>query len=122
MVIPAVILLACVGAGVVAASRWLPDLAEGPVGGLAFFVVCGLLSAAFGLVGLHIYSIVNQLNHFGGFAGFRSEKAELLASGLEDMLWEAGSLFGLAIAVYLLGPPAEVVNEPAPVSPTAPLS
>jgi|SRR5271155_4975266 len=122
MVIPAVIFLACMGAGVVAASRWLPDLAEGPVGGLAFFVVCGLLSAALGLVGLHIYSIVNELNHFGGFAGLRNEKAELLASGLEDMLWEAGSLFGLAIAVYLLAPPAEVVNEPAPVSPTVPLS
>jgi hypothetical protein len=116
VVVPAVIFLACVGAGVVISSRRLPDLAVGPVGGLAFFVVCGLLGTALGLVGLHIYSIVNQLNHFGGFAGLRNEKAELLADGLEDMLWEAGSLFGLAIAVYLLAPPAEVVDEPADVA------
>jgi len=122
VVIPAVIFLACVGAGVVAAARWLPDLAVGPVGGLAFFVVCGLMGAALGLVGLHIYSIVNQLNHFEGFAGLRNEKAELLASGLAAMLWEAGSLFGLAIAVYLLAPPAEVAEELAAVGPTAPLS
>jgi hypothetical protein len=120
MVIPAVIFLACLGAGVVISSRWLPDLAVGPVGGLAFFVVCGLSGAAFGLVGLHIYSIVSELSHFGGLG--RLEKGELLADGLEDMLWEVGSLLGLAIVVYLLAPPVEVVNEPATVSPNAPLS
>jgi len=120
MVIPAVIFLACVGTGVVATSRWLPDLAVGPVGGLAFFVVCGLLSAAFGLVGLHIYSIVNELNHFGGLG--RPAGGELLADGLEEMLWEVGLLFGLATAVYLLAPPAEVAEEPVPVGPTSPLS
>ncbi len=113
MFILAVVFVACLGAGVGISSRWLPDLAVGPVGGLAFFVVCGLLGAAFGLVGLHIYSIVNQLNHFGGLGVFRSEKAELLASGLESMLWEAGSLFGLAIAVYLLAPPAEIASQDA---------
>jgi hypothetical protein len=120
MVIPAVIFFACVGAGVVAASRWLPDLAVGPVGGLAFFVVCGLLSAAFGLAGLHIYSIVSELNHLGSLG--RPADGELLADGLEEMLWEVGSLFGLATAVYLLAPPAEVAEELAPIRPTSPLS
>ena len=113
MLIPVAIFVACLVAGVAGGARWLPDLAAGPVGGVAFFVVCGLLGAALGLVGLHIYSIVNQLNHFGGFAGLRNEKAEILASGLESMLWEAGSLFGLAFAVYLLAPAAGVGEESA---------
>jgi hypothetical protein len=91
------------GVGVGASSRWLPDLAAGPVGGLAFLAVCGLLGAALGLVGLHIYSIVEELNNVGGsFSGIR--KAEVVAEGLESMLWEAGSLFGLAFVVYLLAP------------------
>jgi hypothetical protein len=111
MVIPAVIFVACVGTGVAISSRWLPELAVGPVGGLAFFVVCGLLGAAFGLVGLHIYSIVETLNNFGGFTG--TGKGNLLASGLDGMLWEAGTLFGLAIAVYLLAPPAEIMGQDA---------
>ena len=113
MLIPVVIFVACLVAGVAISSHWLPDLAVGPVGGLAFFVVCGLLSAAFGLVGLHIYSIVDQLNHFGGFGVLRNEKAEILAAGLENMLWEAGSLFGLAIVVYLLAPPAGIASHDA---------
>ena len=103
------IFVACLGAGVVISSRWLPDLAVGPVGGLAFFVVCGLMGAALGLVGLHIYSIVENLNNFGGLAG--TGKGDILAAGLEEMLWEAGSLFGLALVVYLLAPPGEAVKE-----------
>jgi hypothetical protein len=74
-------------------------------------VVCGLLGAALGLVGLHIYSIVDELNHLGGLGGIR--KGEILAAGLRDMLWEDGSLLGLAMVVYLLAPRAEVAKESA---------
>lgn len=87
-------------------ARWLPDLAVGPVGGLAFFAVCGLLGAALGLVGLHIFSIVEGLDRFDGVG-----KAEIVAGDLQSMLWEAGSLFGLSIAVYLLAPPADIAEE-----------
>jgi hypothetical protein len=110
MLIPVVIFVACLGVGVGASSRWLPDLATGPVGGLAFFAVCGLLGAALGLVGLHIYSIVEELNNIGGsFGGIG--KADVVAAGLESMLWEAGSLFGLAFAVYLLAPAIGVTES-----------
>jgi hypothetical protein len=91
-------------------------LAVEPVGGLAFFVVCGLLGGALGLVGLHVYSIVEELDH-GGPLGVLG-KGEVVAVGLRSMLWEAGSLCGLAIAVYLLAPPPEVAEEPA-VDPAA---
>jgi hypothetical protein len=112
MLIPVVVFVVCLGAGAVASARWLPDLAAGPVGGLAFFVACGLAGSGLALVGLHIYSIANTL-HTGSFAGIRNAKAEILASGLQGMLWEAGSLFGLAAVVFLLAPRAEVVEDPA---------
>jgi hypothetical protein len=80
------------------------------VGGLAFFVVCGLLGTALGLVGLHIFSIVEELNRLGGLG---VGKADFVATGLTSMLWEAGSVLGLASAVYLLAPAAEIAEEPA---------
>ena len=107
MIVPIVVFLACLGAGVTAASRWLPDLAVGSRGGLAFFAVCGLLGAAAGIAGLHIYSIINSINEFKSLGG---GNGEIVASGLASMLWEAGSLLGFA---YLLAPAAEVVEEPA---------
>jgi hypothetical protein len=38
---------------------------------------------------------------------------EIVASGLATMLWEVGSLLGLATLVYLLAPAGERVEEPA---------
>lgn len=102
MLIPIAIFVVCLCAGVVGAARWLPPLAEGPVGGLAFFAVCGLLGAGLALVGLQIYSIVEQLNRLSGSFGL--SKAALLGSGLQNLLLEAGLLFGLALVVYLLAP------------------
>lgn len=107
MPLPTLIAAICLFAGVAAAVRWLPDLAEGSVGGLAFFAVCGLLGAALALLGLHIYSIVEDLNKLG-------ERGPILASGLESMLWDTGSLVGLAIAIYLLAPRAKTGGERAP--------
>jgi hypothetical protein len=109
MIVPIVIFLACLGGGVTAAARWLPDLAAGPRGGLAFFAVCGLLGAAAGIAGLHIYSIINSINEFKSLDG---GNGEIVASGLASMLWEAGTLLGLATLIYLLAPVAETVEEP----------
>ncbi len=111
MMILAVVFIACAGVGVAAGARWLPDLAPGPVGGLAFFVVCGLLGAALALVGLHVFTIVEDLNHFGGLG---VGKADVVATGLESMLWEAGSVLGFASAVYLLAPASESAEESVP--------
>jgi len=109
--VPLVIFVVCLAVGVVAGSRWLPELAAGPVGGLAFFVVCGLLGGALGLVGMHIYSIVETLDRFGsrGLTGFG--KGEIVATGLRSMLFEAGSLLGLAAVVYLLAPRGRDAGE-----------
>lgn len=118
MLIPVLIFVVCLCAGVAAAVQWLPPLAPGSVGGLAFFVVCGLLGAALALVGLHVYSIVQALDNVGGpFGGIR--KGEVVATGLEGLLFEAGFLSGLACAVYLLAPPAEVVGESEGTTPPA---
>ncbi len=108
MLVPVLIFAACLSVGVTASSRWLPDLADGPVGGLAFFVVCGLLGIALGLLGLHIYSIVEGLESTNG--DFRKV---LLADDLASMAWEVASVLGLAVVVYLLAPPPETVDEPA---------
>jgi hypothetical protein len=111
MLIPVLIFGVCFCAGVGAAARWLPSLAEGAVGGLAFFLVCGLLGAALGLVGLHIYSIVEALDTAGGgFGGIR--KGFVMAEELQSLLFEAGLLLGLTFVVYLLAPPAETDDEP----------
>ena len=105
MATPVIILVLCLCAGVTASVRWLPDLAEGLVGGLAFFTVCGLLGASLGLFGLHIYSIAEEVNGFG------IERGAILASNLESMFWETGSMLALAAIVYLLAPHRETADE-----------
>jgi hypothetical protein len=104
--IPIVIFVVCVSAGVFASSRWLPDLAGGTIGGLAFFVVCGLLGAALGLVGLQIYLMVRQAEAFGRIGG-----SAITADGLSAILWQAGTLLGLAAVVYLLAPRAQTPEQ-----------
>jgi hypothetical protein len=97
--VPILIFVGCMAAGVFVAARWLPALEGGPVGGLAFFAVCGLVGAGLAVIGLHTYEIVEALD--------RPEvpgKGLLLSDGLRVMLYEAGLLFGVAIAVYLLAP------------------
>jgi hypothetical protein len=100
--VPIVIFVACLSAGVFLCARWLPGLAAGSVGGLAFLVVCGLAGGGVAVVGLRIYSIVNALHR--GSIGFLNR--DIVADGLGQLLWEAGLLFGLAAAVYLLAPRA----------------
>ena len=89
--LPIVIFLAFFAAGAVAAARWLPSLPLGRIG-LVFVVVTGMLAAALALVGLHVYSIVHELSH----SGDHNEEAEIIAGGLRNLLWQAGTIFGLA--------------------------
>jgi hypothetical protein len=105
MLVPVLVFFACFAAGVISAVRWLPDLAPGPAGGLAFFTVVGLFSAALSLAGLHAYSIIRELN--SPPLGVGLDQAEILASGMRNILLDAGTLFGLAGIAYLLAPAAD---------------
>jgi hypothetical protein len=108
VLIPVLVFLACLSAGAVAGSRWTPDLAVGQVGGLAFFIVCGLLGAALGLVGMHVYLMVEQLENIRGVS-----QGEIVAEGIRDILFEAGSVLGFAVVIYLLAPPPEESEDSA---------
>lgn len=114
MLVPVLIFFVCFVAGVMSAVRWLPDLAPGPVGGLAFFTVVGLLSAALSMVGLHVYLIIRELTNAP--PGLGGSKAELLAGGLQNILFDAGTLFAFAGIVFLLAPGADEADEPQPAS------
>jgi hypothetical protein len=110
MLVPVLIFVVALSAGAVAAARWLPDLAAGPVGGLAFFVVCGLSGAGLGLFGVHLYLIVEEAKRATGGV---YPKGVFIAAGIRAMTFEVGSLFGLASIVYLLAPrPSEIDDEP----------
>lgn len=102
MLVPALIFVVCFGTGTMASARWLPDLDVGPVGGLAFFTACGLLGAALSLLGIHVYLITNEIDHLHRELGV--DKAEVLAAGMRDILFEVGSLIGFAAIVFLLAP------------------
>ena len=116
--VPIAIFVVCLAGGVYASSRWLPELAPGSVGGLAFLAVCGLLGAAFAVFGLDIYGIVENFGDFGGVGGIA--KRRILADGLESLMWQTGVLVALALAVYLLAPPSEDAREDAPAAESAP--
>jgi hypothetical protein len=97
--VPILIFIGCMVAGVFASARWLPALEAGSVGGLAFFVVCGLVGVGVGLIGLHIYEIVESTSELG-----RIQKGPIVAADLTAMLFETGFVFGIATTVYLLAP------------------
>lgn len=103
MLWPILIFVVCFAGGTAASARYLPDLDAGAVGGIAFFLVCGLLGAALSLVGLHLYSLVTEFERLG--IGPRLAKAEIIAGILRDIVFEAGSLTAFAAIVYLLAPP-----------------
>lgn len=112
MLIPVLIFLACFSVGVVASSRWLPDLAAGSVAGLAFLLVCGLLGAAAGLLGVSVYTIVEELKHVPPVISAGAGEGELVAGFLRNLVFEDGSLLGFAAVVYLLAPVPELDIEP----------
>lgn len=100
MLVPVAIVLGCFAGGVLACARWLPDLADGPVGGLAFFVVCGLLAAALSLAGVHVYMMVREIDH--KYAGLTN--GEVFAADVGRLLFECGTLVGFASILYVLAP------------------
>ncbi len=108
--IPVLVFLGAMSVGVLASFRWLPDLADGRVAGLAFFLVCGMLGAALGLAGLEIYGLVEELSR-SGVDSFSGDKGEIVAGALRVIVFESGSLVGLAAVVYLLAPPADEEEE-----------
>ena len=112
MLVPALVSFACFGVGVVASARWLPELSGGPVAGLTFFAVCGLLAGALSLAGLHVYSIVNEIGHVSD----PSAKEEILASGLRNVLFECGTLVALTGILYLLAPGPDEEERVTPVA------
>lgn len=109
MLIPALIFVVVSSGGAIVCSRWLPDLAPGPVASLAFFVVCGLIGAAVGLLAMHIYLIVTELDHLTGNAGLT--QGEVVAAGIRDIAFEVGSLLAFTSIVYLLAPAPESDEE-----------
>jgi hypothetical protein len=95
--VPVIIFAACFVAGSVAGTLWLPSLAAGATGGLAFFAVCGLLGAGLGVIGLHLYVVVELIESSG-------LGKTVVADQLSDMLFQAGVVLGLGTAIYLLAP------------------
>lgn len=114
MLVPVLILFVCFIAGVMSSARWLPNLAPGPVGGLAFFAVVGLFSAALSMVGLRAYLLINELTNRP--LGLGGSKAEIFADGLQAILFDAGTLFAFAGIVFLLAPGADEADEQQPAS------
>jgi hypothetical protein len=113
MVVLFIITIACFIAGVMAAARWLPDLEEGPIGAMAFFVICGLCGAVIGLFGLNIDAMIKQAEGFG-----RGKFEQLaVASGLLNILRDCGSVAAFALIAYLLAPRPS--NQPDVIPPPA---
>jgi predicted phage tail protein len=112
MLVPVLILFVCFIAGVMSSGRWLPDLAPGSVGGLAFFAVVGLFSAALSVGGLRAYLLITELNR----SGLGGSKAEILADGMQSILFDAGTLFAFAGIVFLLAPGPDEADEQQPTS------
>lgn len=99
MLVPIIIAVVCFAAGVIAASRWLPDLEAGTLGTIAFFVVCGLCGAVLAIVGIDIDAIVRETRHTSGeFVG------AIVTDRLALIMAEGGTVAGLALIAYLLAP------------------
>jgi hypothetical protein len=124
--VPLLVFIACFGAGITASARWLPEGGQGPIGGVAFFLVCGLLAGALSIAGLDVYLTIKQIYELGepftGGGGKDLGSALILAEGLRNMLIESGTLVGFAGIVYLLSPLVgdEPITTESPIIPTAP--
>ena len=100
---PILIFLAGFLIGAIAPARWLPDVGDGRVAGLAFLLICGLLGIVVALVAVHVYEIVRQLDNAAAL-GLADEKPDVVANGITSTLSQIGPVIGLAAAVYLLAP------------------
>jgi hypothetical protein len=103
MAVPIVICLVAFVLGAVLTARWLPDLAEGRVAGIALVVTCGLAGMVLALVAVHVYEIGRQVTSAGSL-GVTNAKPDIVANGVMALLRDVGPILGLAGAVYLLAP------------------
>jgi hypothetical protein len=97
---------------VIASSRWLPNLADGPVGMIALSVVCGLCGAVVAIVGIEIYIIVREAERSS-----REFTIITTASALGVMLRDGGTVAGLALIAYLLAPKPQSETTPPAAEP-----
>jgi hypothetical protein len=104
-----IIAVVCFIAGVAASTRWLPPLADGPVGGLTYFIVCGLAGASLATVGIYVDSTIRALERHGEFTG--SLESVIVSDGLLGICRDAGMLAGLALIAYLLAPKALLESD-----------
>ncbi len=100
-----IIAVVCFVAGVWGATTWLPPLADGSVGTLVYFVVCGLAGAVLVVFGVHIWQTVTALER-ERIVG----SAPILASELVETLWQSGILAGLTLITYLIAPKTEAAR------------
>jgi hypothetical protein len=116
MLIPTLIFVVASSFSAVACSYLLPDFAASPVGGLSFFVVCGLAGTVAGLLSMHLFVLVEAL----GRPSAAGREGEVVASALREIVYEVGSLSVLTGVVYLLAPvpqlDAPFDDEPPPVA------
>jgi hypothetical protein len=103
---PILISLVAFVVGAVVPARWLPDLAEGRVAGIALLVTCGLTGIVLALVAVHVYEIGRQLSSASSL-GVTNAKPDVVANGILAMLRDIGPILGLSAAVYLLAPPSD---------------
>ncbi|HXD64449.1 MAG TPA: hypothetical protein VNV17_07530 [Solirubrobacteraceae bacterium] len=103
MAVPILICLVAFVLGTVLTARWLPDLAEGRVAGIALVVTCGLAGMVLALVAVHVYEIRRQVTGAGSL-GVTTAKPDIVANGIMTLLRDIGPILGLAAAVYLLAP------------------
>jgi hypothetical protein len=102
MLVLVIVTVACFTAGMWAATTWLPPLAEGPVGTLVYFAVCGLAGAVLAIFGVRVWDIVHELGESGQVLG----SPRIVADDLVSVFWECGSLAALTLVAYLLAPKA----------------
>jgi len=114
MAVLIVVAVVCFSAGSYAAARWLPALADGPVGTIAFLVVCGLGGVAVALIGINADSIARQLEQTGLRSGAEFEVL-IVSTGLVSILRDSGTVAALALVAYLLAPKPPRA-EPAPLA------
>jgi hypothetical protein len=110
MGVPILIFVVAFAVGSVGPARWLPELEDGRVGGLALTVVCGLLGVVLALVAVHAYELVRQL-HQARALGLSDQKPDTIANGILETLRDAGPILGLAAVTYLLAPASEPDNS-----------
>jgi hypothetical protein len=104
MVVLVIVTVVCFIAGVAASTRWLPPLSDGPVGGIAYFIVCGLAGATLATVGINVDSTVRALERSSEGSG--ELESIIVSDGLLGICRDAGMLAGLALIAYLLAPKA----------------